>query len=108
MRRELEQVFRRQHWREEERRQGLVIEAFAGAEGGREGATLASLGASGWALFHGWSVTRVILPMPSVTALLTLCCGLGWVLGVRPEAVRIPADRYGRYLLEAALDLEPQ
>ena len=69
---------------------------------------VAGLGASGWALLHGWNTANVLLPVPSVTALLTACLVLGWMIGVRPDAVRITADRYARYLLEAALDLEPQ
>lgn len=68
---------------------------------------LGGLGASGWALLHGWDATSVLLPVPSVTALLIVSIVLGWLLGVRPETVRITADRYARYLLEAALELKP-
>ena len=66
-----------------------------------------ALGASGWALVHGWNAESVILSVPAVTALLTGCLAFGWLIGVRSTSVRITADRYARYLLEAALDLEP-
>ncbi len=66
-----------------------------------------ALGASGWALVHGWNAENVILSVPAVTALLTGCLAFGWLIGVRSTSVRITADRYARYLLEAELDLEP-
>ena len=34
------------------------------------------------------------------------CLILAWIVGVHSAAVRIAADRYAPYLLEAALDLE--
>ena len=71
------------------------------------GIAVAGLVTSGWALFYGWRTASVILPVPSVTALITACIVIAWMLGVRPDAVRITADRYARYLLEAALDLQP-
>ena len=66
-----------------------------------------ALGASGWALLHGWNAESVALPVPAVTALLSGCLACGWLIGVRSTSVHITADRYARYLLEAALDLEP-
>lgn len=44
--------------------------------------------------------------LPSVTSLRTACLILAWIVGVHSAAVRIAADRYAPYLLEAALDLE--
>ena len=70
------------------------------------GIALVSLSASAWAVVHGFSTSGVVLPVPSGTALLTACIVAGWLFGVRHEAVRITADRYARFLLEAALDLE--
>ena len=67
---------------------------------------LAGLGASGWALLQGWKATGVIAPVPAVTVVLVACLFLAWLLGVHANAVGITADRYARYLLEAALDLE--
>ena len=66
--------------------------------------TVVVLGPSGWALLHGRNAESVIL---SVAALLTGCIACGWLIGVRSTSVHIMADRYARYLLEAALDLEP-
>ena len=48
------------------------------------------------------------LRCPTVTVVLIACVIVGWLLRVRPEAVRLTADRYARYLLEAACDLEPK
>ena len=62
--------------------------------------------ASGWSLFYGWHTDGVILPGALVITLLNTCVALGWLIGVRSATVRITADRYARYLLEAALDLE--
>lgn len=67
---------------------------------------LTGLGASGWALSHGWTAAGVIAPVPAVVALLTVGLFLGWLFGVNANAVRITADRYARHLLEATLDLE--
>ena len=75
-------------------------------QGGLAITTLA-LVASGWSLFRGWHTDGVILPVAFVTTLLNTCVALGWLIGVRSATVRITADRYARYLLEAALDLEP-
>lgn len=68
--------------------------------------TLAALGVAGWTLWARWSTSGTIAAVPLVIALLTVGIGLGWALGVGPDQVRIPAERYARQLLEAALDLE--
>ncbi len=65
-----------------------------------------ALGVSGWFLLRGWLTAGVILPVAFVTTLLNTCVALGWIIGVRSATVRITADRYARYILEAALDLE--
>ena len=75
-------------------------------QGGLAIAALA-LVVSSWSLFRGWNTDGVILPVAFVTTLLNTCVALGWLIGVRSATVRITADRYARYLLEAALDLEP-
>ena len=69
--------------------------------------TALALVASGWSFLRGWHTGGVILPVAFVTTLLNTCIALGWLIGVRSPTVRITADRYARYLLEAALDLEP-
>ena len=68
--------------------------------------TVLALVASGWSLFRGWHTDGLILPVAFVITLLNTCVALGWLIGVRSATVRITADRYARYLLEAALDLE--
>lgn len=69
--------------------------------------TALALVASGWSLLRGWHATGVVLLIPLTTILANTCVALLWLIGVRPATVRITADRYARYLLEAALDLEP-
>ena len=66
-----------------------------------------SMAVSAWALYHGWNSSSVVLPVPVGAVLLTGGLAVSWLVGVRPASVRITADRYARYLLEAALDLEP-
>ena len=70
--------------------------------------TLAAIVGIGWAMLHEWRAAGVLAPVPAVISLLTACFLLAWLVGVRPAAVRITADRYARYLLEAALDLDPR
>ena len=70
--------------------------------------TLAAVAGVGWAVSHEWQAAGVLAPVPAVICLLTVCILLAWLVGVRPAAVRITADRYALYLLEAALDLDPQ
>ena len=70
--------------------------------------TLAAIAGIGWAVLHEWRAVGVLAPVPAVISLLTACILLAWLVGVRPASVRITADRYARYLLEAALDLDPQ
>ena len=68
--------------------------------------TLAAIAGIGWAVWHEWHAAGVLAPVPAVSGLLTACLLLAWLVGVRPATVRITADRYARYLLEAALDLD--
>ena len=68
--------------------------------------TTLALVASGWFLLRGWNTNGVILPVPLVTTLLNAGATGGWLIGVRSATVRLTADRYARYLLEAALDLD--
>ena len=70
--------------------------------------TLAAIAGIGWAVLHGWRTAGVLAPVPVVMGLLTACILLAWLVGARPAAVRITAERYARYLLEAALDLDPR
>ncbi len=70
--------------------------------------TLAASAGTGWTALHEWRAAGVLAPVPAVISLLTACILLAWLVGVRPAAVRITADRYARYLLEAALDLDPR
>ena len=70
--------------------------------------TLAAIAGIGWAVLHEWRAAGALAPVPVVSGLLTACILLAWIVGVRPAAVRITADRYARYLLEAVLDLDPR
>jgi hypothetical protein len=44
--------------------------------------------------------------LATVALFLIGCILLGWLVRVRAGAVKLTADRYARYLLEAAGDLE--
>jgi len=70
--------------------------------------SLVALAATGWALLHEWRAESVLAQVPVVIGLLTVGILLAWLVGVRSASVRITADRYARYLLEAALDLDPR
>ena len=74
------------------------------------GVTLALVAIAGisWAVVHEWRTTSILAPVSAVSLLVTVCILLAWLVGVRRAAVRITADRYARYLLEAALDLDSQ
>lgn len=67
---------------------------------------IAGIAASGWAVIHEWNTAGIVAPVPTVVLLLITSILLVWLLGVRPKAVRVTADRYAHFLLEAALDLE--
>ncbi len=67
---------------------------------------LPSLVTAGWSAWNGWTTLGVLAPVPTVAVLLIGGVILGWLLCVSPETVRVPADRYARFLLEAACDLE--
>ena len=66
----------------------------------------ASLLTSGWLSWCSWVTASVLPPLATVASLVIGCILLGWLLHVRADAVRLTADRYARYLLEAAGDLE--
>ena len=70
--------------------------------------SLAAIAGIGYAVLREWRTAGVLAPVPTVIGLLTACILLGWFVGVRPATVRITADRYARYLLEAVLDLDPK
>lgn len=70
--------------------------------------TLAAIAGIVWVVLHESQATGVIAAVPAVSGLLTVCILVAWLVGVRLATVRITADRYARYLLEAALDLNPR
>lgn len=62
-------------------------------------------------LVCGWEVVRTwqLIDPPSVAILATVLTSIllvSWVVWVREKYVRLTADRYARFLLEAALDQE--
>ena len=67
---------------------------------------LAGIAASAWAGIHEWNTAGTVAPVPTVALLLITSLFLAWLYGVRPNTVRVTADRYAHYLLEAALDVE--
>lgn len=68
--------------------------------------TILALVVSGWLLLRGWHVNGVVLPVALVATFLNTCIALGWLIGVCSANVRITADRYAQYLLEAILNLD--
>lgn len=70
--------------------------------------TLVAIAGTGWALLHEWRAESVLAQVPAVIGLLTVGILLAWLVGVRSASVRITADRYANYLLEAALELDPR
>ncbi|MGE0440851.1 MAG: hypothetical protein AB7S39_10200 [Gemmatimonadales bacterium] len=67
--------------------------------------TVSSALVIGYILWTEWNAQRSLAPVPLVCGLLCLTVLLAWVLGVRGDAVRLPAERYARFLLEASLGL---
>ena len=66
---------------------------------------IASLAGTGWSIYTGWSAaTR---PAVSIVAgLITAGLLLVWMTWVTEHAVKLAANRYARFILEAALDQE--
>lgn len=66
---------------------------------------LASLGGVGWSTYTTWSADK--LPaVPIVADLITAGLLLTWLAWVTESTVKLAADRYARFLLEAALEQE--
>lgn len=64
-----------------------------------------SLMTCGWSILHAWDPLKT--PAVAVVAgLLTSGLLLSWCVWVTGKTVRLAADRYARFLLEAALDQE--
>ena len=72
------------------------------------GVAVASLATSCWSLWRGWAFSGELAPLPLVTVLVIAGIVIGWLFRVRADAVRVTADRYARFLLEAAGDPEAQ
>ena len=70
------------------------------------GVALTSLLTAGWLSWRGWATISALPPLAIVAFLVSGCILLGWLLRVHADAVKLTADRYARYLLEAAGGLE--
>ena len=63
---------------------------------------------SAYAVWYEWASAGSLAFVPTVCFVIIGLILLGWLLRVSPAAVKLTADRYARYLLEAARDLEPK
>jgi hypothetical protein len=68
--------------------------------------TIIALGASGWNIYKAWDVAQKLSPISLVAALITSGLLLSWLTWVNEKTVRLAANRYARFLLEGALNLE--
>ena len=62
--------------------------------------------ACGWNTVDTWIATRELPGVVLAAGLISLGLFLSWVIYVNEKAVRLTANRYARFLLEAALNLE--
>lgn len=65
-----------------------------------------SLSVNIWPIVEEWLTLGAPTGFPVATALVTSLILLGWIVGTNPDKLRISADRYARFLLEAACELE--
>lgn len=68
--------------------------------------TLAGVAGSAWSTYTEWSTTTVPPAVPLVAALINSGLLLAWLTWVTERTVKLSADRYARFLLEAALEQE--
>lgn len=68
--------------------------------------TIIAFGACGLDVYKAWVATQEISPVSVVAALITLGLLLSWLTWVNKKTVLVAADRYARFLLEAALNLQ--
>jgi hypothetical protein len=68
--------------------------------------TIVALGTCGWNISKAWIVKQELSSVSLVAALITLGLLLSWLTWVNKKTVHLAANRYARFLLEAALNLD--
>lgn len=67
---------------------------------------VAGVTGSGWAAYNAWIATGEPSPIVMVSGLTTTGLLLAWVTWVTERTLRLAANRYARFILEAAVDME--
>lgn len=68
--------------------------------------TLLSTAGSAWATYTAWNATTELEAVSLVAGLVSTGLLLAWLVWVTERTVKLSADRYARFLLEAALEQE--
>lgn len=67
--------------------------------------TIVALAGSAWKTYAIWDGTEGVAPVSLAVGVVCIGLLLIWMIWVNEETVRLGAERYARFLLEAALDL---
>ena len=68
--------------------------------------TFVGVAGSAWATYTSWNVTTDLPAVSLVAGLISAGLLLAWLVWVTERTVKLSADRYARFLLEAALEQE--
>ena len=67
--------------------------------------TSATLAVAAWSAYTNWSIEHIPI-VPAATAFIGMVLLLMWIAWVTPSTVKLSAERYARFILEAALSQE--
>ncbi len=68
--------------------------------------TVVGLVGSAWSMYTAWVATKEVAAVSLVAGLISTGLLLAWLVWVTERTVKLSADRYARFLLEAALGQE--
>ena len=68
--------------------------------------TVAGVAGSAWSTYTAWTATNELPAVSLVAGLITAGLLLAWLVWVTERTVKLSADRYARFILEAALEQE--
>ena len=68
--------------------------------------TVVGLAGSAWSTYTAWIATNELPAVSLVAGLISAGLFLAWLVWVTERTVRLSADRYARFILEAALEQE--
>ena len=66
--------------------------------------TVAGVAGSAWSTYMAWTTTNELPGVSLVAGLITAGLLLAWLAWVTERTVKLSADRYARFILEAALE----